>query len=480
MKHDYDMIVLGGGSAGLVAAGMSALLGAKTLLVEQQRLGGDCTWYGCVPSKALIKAAKVAHEMRNADRYGLTPSALEHDFGRVMEHVRAIRQKVYEQADEPPHFERMGVEVTRAEAWFLDPHTVELTKPGGAAQKITSRYFVIATGSRPIHPEFAVPTLSNETIFELTSQPKRLIVLGAGPIGIEMAHAFQRLGSTVTVVAPGRSILPRDEPELTALLKTVLEADGVSFLLGKRVTAAERDHDTLIATLDNGDRLPCDAILAAIGREGNTNNLGLKNAGVATKKKYIAVDNRCRTSQKHIYASGDVTGRYQFTHMAEHMSKVAVTNAILHYPQKLDERCVTWATFADPELAHLGSSEYDLRKRRTKFSVYRFPFGKIDRAVVEVETTGLVKVLADASGKILGASILGARGGEMIAEWALAMRNGVSLKQISDTIHPYPTYMLGNRQAADQRSRELLDSPLLGLLGKLFGYRGVRKGAAAL
>jgi len=480
MKHDYDMIVIGGGSAGLVAAGMSALLGAKTLLVEQQRLGGDCTWYGCVPSKTLIKCAKIAHEMRIADRYGLTPCTQEHDFGRVMEHVRAIRQKVYEQSDAPSHFERMGVEVMQAEAWFLDPHTVELTKPGGAAQKITSRYFVIATGSRPIHPEFTAPTLSNETIFELTSQPKRLIVLGAGPVGIEMAQAFQRLGSAVTVVAPGPSILPRDEPEVSTMLKSAIEADGVSFLLGNRVKAAEKDGDALTAILEDGRKLPCDAILAAIGREANVKSLGLKNAGVSIAKKYITVDHRCRTSQKHIYASGDVTGRYQFTHMAEHMSKVAVSNAILHFPKKLDERHVTWTTFADPELAHLGSSEDDLRKQGTKFSVYRFPFSKIDRAVVECETLGLVKVLADAWGRILSVSILGARGGEMIAEWALAMRNGVRLKQISDTIHPYPTYMLGNRQAADQWNRQRLDSPLLGLLGKVFGYRGVRKGAAAL
>jgi len=251
-------------------------------------------------------------------------------------------------------------------------------------------------------------------------------------------------------------------------------------LLGNRVKAAEKDGDALTAILEDGRKLPCDAILAAIGREANVKSLGLKNAGVSIAKKYITVDHRCRTSQKHIYASGDVTGRYQFTHMAEHMSKVAVSNAILHFPKKLDERHVTWTTFADPELAHLGSSEDDLRKQGTKFSVYRFPFSKIDRAVVECETLGLVKVLADAWGRILSVSILGARGGEMIAEWALAMRNGVRLKQISDTIHPYPTYMLGNRQAADQWNRQRLDSPLLGLLGRVFGYRGVRKGAAAL
>jgi len=476
VKHDYDMIVIGGGAAGLVAAGMSALLGAKTLLVEQRRLGGDCTWYGCVPSKTLIHAAKVAHEMRNAAQYGLTACTPEHDFGRVMEHVRAIRQKIYEQSDAPPNFERMGVEVIQAEARFLDPHTVELVTEGGAAKKVSSSYFVIATGSRPIRPDFAVQTLSNETLFELTSQPKRLLVLGAGPVGVEMAQAFQRLGSAVTVVGPGASILPHDEPELSALLKAALEAEGVSFLLGNRATAGKMENGSITAILDNGSELHCDAILAAIGRESDTKSLGLANAGVATEKGYVTVDNRCRTSQKHIYASGDATGRYQFTHMAEHMSKVAVTNAILRYPKALDERHVTWATFTDPELAHLGSSENDLRKQGTDFSVYRLPFGKIDRAETEDATTGLVKILADKSGKILGASILGAHGGEMIAEWALAMRNGLRLKQISDAIHPYPTYMLGNRQAADQWNTNRLDSPLLGLLGKLLGYRGVRKG----
>jgi len=475
VKHDYDMIVIGGGAAGLVAAGMSALVGAKTLLVEQHRLGGDCTWHGCVPSKALIKAAKVAHEMRNAARYGLSPCTPDHDFGRIMEHLRAIRQRVYEQSDAPPHFERMGVEVIRAAARFLNPHTLEFADSGGAAKKVSSRYFVIATGSRPIRPDFAVPTLNNETLFELTSQPKRLLIMGGGPIGIEMAQAFQRLGSAVTVVATGASILPRDEPELSALLKPMLEAEGISFLLGNRVTAAKMDGQNVVATLQHGGEMQCDAILAAIGRESNTKDLGLSNAGVATEKGNITIDDHCRTSQKHIYASGDVTGRYQFTHMAEHMSKVAVTNAILRYPKKLDERHATWVTFTGPELAHLGSSEADLHKRGTNFSVYQFPFGQIDRAFVEGAASGLLKVLADKKGRILGASILGEHGGEMIAEWALAMRSGVRLKQISDTIHPYPTYMLGNRQTADQWNTKRLNSPFLGLLGKLLGYRGVRK-----
>jgi pyruvate/2-oxoglutarate dehydrogenase complex dihydrolipoamide dehydrogenase (E3) component len=473
MKHDYDMVVIGGGSAGLVAAGMSALLGAKTMLVEQHRLGGDCTWHGCVPSKTLIGIAKIAYR---ANRCRLAKNAPDLDFGQIMEHVRSVRQKVYEHADAPPHFERMGVRVVEASARFLDPHSLELTDAGGALERITSRFFVIATGATPADPGFAVRPLTNETLFELHTRPTRLVVLGAGPVGMEMAQTFRRLGSLVTVVAPGPNVLPRDEPELTAILKKSLEEEGVSFVLGHRGVAAEQGA----VTLDDGRKIFCDAVLAAIGRIPNIKDLALENAGVAATEKGVAVDNRCRTSQKHIYASGDVTGRFQFTHMAEHMSKVAVTNAILRIPKFVDEKHATWATFTDPELARVGASEEEIRHRGTKYSVFRLPFTKIDRAITQGETTGLIKVLAGKSGKILGASILGTHGGEMIAEYALAMRNGVRLQQISDTIHPYPTYMLGNRQAADLWNLKWLDSPLLGVIGRLFGYRGVRKGMSAI
>jgi len=473
------MVVLGGGAAGLTAAGMSALLGAKTMLIEQHRLGGDCTWTGCVPSKTLIGVARIAHRSLTANRQGLSRSTPEFDFARVMEHVRALRQKVYEHADAPPNFERMGIKVVEARARFLDPHSVELTGAAGQ-QRISSRFFVIATGAAAAEPGFAARTLTNETIFELSSRPDRLVVLGAGPVGIEMAQAFHRLGSSVSVVAPGRNILPRDEPELTDLLKKSLEDEGISFVLGHRGTGAEEEGGTFAVTLDDGRKLSCDAVLAAIGRKPNIQNLCLENAGVESTQHGVTVNQRCRTSQKHIYASGDVTGRFQFTHMAEHMSKVAVTNAILRIPKSLDEKHVTWATFSDPELARVGATEDELRTRGAKYSVYRLPFAKIDRAITEGETVGLIKVLAGKSGKILGASILGTHGGEMIAEYAVAMRNGVGLQQLSETIHPYPTYVLGNRQAADQVSLPWLDSPALETLGRLFGYRGVRKGSSAL
>jgi len=480
MAYDYDMIVIGGGAAGLVAAGMSALLGAKTAIIEEHKLGGDCTWAGCIPSKTLLRAAKAAHEMRTAGRFGLIPAAPDVPFSLVMERVRTVRQHVYEDADAPPNMEKLGVEVIVASARFIDPHTVEIRGRSGEGRRVTSRYFVIATGSRPKAPDFAVPCLSNETLFELTSQPKRLLVIGGGPVGTEMAQAFQRLGSSVTVVAPGGHILPRDDPEQAAILQQRLAGEGVSCILGRKVEALDRDADGLIAKVDDGRLVRCDAALAAIGRQPNVTNLGLENAGVIVGKKGVEVDNHCRTSQKHIYACGDVTGRYQFTHMAEHMSKTAVTNAILRWPAKLDDKHVVWCTFTEPELARLGESEEDLRKRQAKCSVYRFPFTKLDRAITEGETTGEVKVFADSSGRILGASILGVNAGEMIAGYALAMRNGLRLAQISGTIHPYPTYVLGNRRAADQWYTKQLDSPLLGLLGRVFGYRGQRKGSAAL
>lgn len=475
MAYEYDMIVIGGGAAGLVASGMSALLGAKTALIEEHRLGGDCTWTGCIPSKALLRAASVAHQIRTADRYGLFSSSPQFDFSRVMQHVRCIRGHVYQEADAPPNLEKLGVIFIPGRARFIDPHTVELKSAASQTTRLSSRYFVIATGSRPRMPDFEAPLLNNENIFELEKQPRRLLVLGAGPVGIEMAQAFRRLGSEVTVVAPGKGILEKDEPELTGSLQQALAHEGVLFRLGHKVKQAVPRNGAISAMFDDGTTVSFDAVLAAIGRQPIVEGLGLEAAGVVMEETGIRIDRRCRTSQKHIYAAGDVAGRFLFTHMAEHMSKVAVTNAILHLPMSLDEDHVAWCTFTQPELARVGASEDEVRKRGLKYSVYRFPFTKLDRAITESETTGLVKVIARSGGRILGVSILGANAGEMIAEWAVAMKKGLKVKHVADTIHPYPTYVLGNRRAADQWYTRQLNSPLLDMLGVLFCYRGVRK-----
>ncbi len=479
MAFDYDMLVIGAGAAGLTAAGMSALLGAKTALIEQHRLGGDCTWNGCIPSKTLLHAARVAHTMRTAGSAGLTAASPAVDFPSVMTHVRNVRQHVYEDADAPRHFEKMAVEVIAAQARFLDDHTLELSS-AAHTRRVTSRFFVISTGSRPKDPGFSVPSLNNESLFELTAQPARLLVLGGGPIGVEMSQAFVRLGSEVELVHPGEEILARDDRQLAGILRQRLSGEGIRFHMGRRVTEVAKTSTGLSARLDNGAEIACDALLSAIGREPNVDSLGLEQAGVAVNPRGIVVDNRCRTSRRHIYASGDVTGRYQFTHMAEHMSKVAVTNAILRFPQKLDEKGVTWCTFTSPELAQVGRTEESLRASGEKYSAWCFPFSKLDRAITEGETTGMVKVLSGPSKRVLGASILGACAGEMIAGFALAMRGGLPFAKIASTILPYPTYALGNRRAVDKMSAKQLDSPLLGWLGKILRYRGERRGSAAL
>ncbi len=479
MSYEYDMVVIGGGAAGLTASGMAAVFGAKTALIEAKKLGGDCTWHGCVPSKSLLHAAKVAHAMRTAGSLGLSAADPQHDLAQVMAKVHAIREHIYQDADAPPQFEKLGVEVIEGRASFRDSHTIEVAS-SNSARSLTSRYFVIATGSTPRTPEVpgweSANVLNNESIFELKQLPRHLVILGAGPIGIEMAQAFRRLGSEVTVVNRSPGILKRDDSELSVMLMEHLRAEGIRFVFG---TVAARIEQQAVH-LENGEVLEADAILAAAGRKPGVDGLNLGAAGVQTNEKGIVVDQRCRSSVKHIYAAGDVAGRYLFTHFAEHMAKTAVTNAILHVPAKLDERNMTWTTFTDPELAHVGRREEDLQREGVKHSVFRFPYTQLDRAITESSTTGMVKVMANNWGRVLGVSILGVSAGEMIGEYALAVRNSVRLDKISATIHPYPTYALGNRRAADLYMMAKLTPTMVRWLQRIFRLRGDTRGVAAL
>lgn len=486
MQYDYDMVVVGGGAAGLTAAGVSVSLGAKTALVEAHRLGGDCTWTGCVPSKTLLKAAQVAHLIRTADRYGLRSGTPAFDFSEVMRHVHQTQQHIYEHADAPPIFERLGVEVIPARAKFTDRHRLELETAEGSRSRISARYVVIATGSEPAVPPIEgladVPYLTNETIFSLAELPRRLVVAGAGPIGLEMAQAFRRFGSEVTVIDMMDTVLPADDRELTAQLRESLAAEGLRFVLEATLKKVERNSGGVRVTAETASGPTAaegDALLLSLGRKPNVRSLNLEAAGVAFDRAGVRVDKHCRTSAGNIFACGDVAGRFQFTHMAEHMAKVAVSNALLHLPLSVDWKHVTWCTYTDPELAHVGATEEELRERRTRYEVYRFPFSKLDRAVTDNQTTGLVKLLAASfSGKIYGASILGAHAGEMIGELALAVRNGVALRRIADTIHPYPTYVLGNRRAADLWYIRKQSPALVRWIQRIFGYRGPVLGAA--
>jgi len=441
MSPEFDLAVIGGGAAGLAAARLSARLGARTALIEANRVGGVSNWTGCVPSKALLKAAQVAHMMRSSARYGVAAQEPVVDFPAVMRRVRAICEEVRPEED-------ARIRVFPARARFVDARTLRLS----TEQQITSRYFIVAAGSRPLIPKVEgidkVSYFTNESLFEMERFPRRLLVAGAGPEGVEMAQAFRRFGSAVTLIDSEHRILGRDDAELSYLLEGVLRDEGIDIRFGATI---EKLEGNVAATLSTGGRLEVDAVLFAIGRQVNVADLDLRAAGIRVTEYGVSVDEHCRTAVKHIYAAGDVTGRHQFTHMAEHMAAVAVKNALLGARAKIEGGSVTWCTYSDPELAHVGASEDQLKNRGVRYEVYKLPYSGVDRAVCESESTGLIKVFATRrQGMILGATILGARAGEMIGEFALTVKNRLALGEIAATIHPYPTYGGGVRRVADQ------------------------------
>jgi len=479
-KYDYDAIVIGGGAAGLTASGIAANFGAKTMMVERNRLGGDCTWTGCVPSKILLKAGKVAQQIREAGKYGLIDQDPEINFKKVIEHLHQRRQEIYEDADRPEIYEEMGVEVVGGKAHFISEHEIEIIDEGKNKRTVSSRYFFICAGSSPFIPPIEgidnVPYLTTESLFEIKDLPQELIILGAGPIGTEMAQAMSRLGAKVTVIDIADRILLKDDAELAGMLQSTLEAEGIRYVLNADVQGVKQEDGKLMVDVsagDSHDHIIGDKLLVATGRRANVDKLGLDEAGIKYSAKGIDINNKCQTNQSHIYACGDVTGRYQLTHMSEHMAKVATTNALLKYRMKIDASNVPWVTYTDPELGHVGATRKQLKNDDTNFETYRFPYSKIDRALTDSEGEGLIKIYAKKwSGRILGVDILGARAGELLSEYALAMKNGLSLRNIADTIHPYPSYGLGARRAADQWYIKNQSEWQVKLIKKVFGYHG--------
>lgn len=481
--YDVDLLVLGAGAAGLTAAGTAANLGAKTMMVERDRLGGDCTWTGCVPSKTLLHAAALrAHARDFAERFARggadAPAA---DFGAVMGDVHRTRQEVYHDADRPEIFEAYGVEVVSGEARFLGSRWARVALADGGTRDVSFRMAVVCTGGRAAPPPIPgldeTPHLTNETLFELDRQPDHLVVIGAGSIGCEMGQAFRRLGSRVTVIDRADRVLGRDDADHAAILQRVLEREGVRFVLGadvERVEGAGGAVTVHVAAGGERQRVEGDALLVATGRRPNIEGLGLDEVGIAYTKKGITVDDRCRTSLRHVWAAGDCTGEYQLTHMSEHMAKQAVTNAVLKIPATIDRDGLTWTTFTTPEVAQVGKTERELREAGKSFVTYRFPYTKVDRAVTEHAEDGHIKVHTTRwRGKILGASVVGERAGELISIYGVAMKGGVSLREVSDTIFPYPTYGLGARRAADQYYVQKQFPRAVGAVKRVFGYRGL-------
>ena len=481
MPYDVDVVVLGGGAAGLTASGTCANLGMRTLLVERHRLGGDCTWTGCVPSKALLHAAQLRAAAGAYRRFSQSDADVAApDFAAIMESIHAVRQEIYEDADAPENLTRFGIDVVSGDARFVDAHTVEIADESGDTRRVSFRKAILCTGGRAAPPPIdgldETPYLTNETLFEIDRQPEHLVIVGGGPIGCEMGQAFARLGSRVTIVDRADRLLGRDDADHARILQGVLEADGVALALGADVEKAEATDGGVRLTLSvDGETRPLegDRLLIATGRTPNIETLGLEAAGVAFTAKGIGVDEACRTNQRHIFAAGDCTGEYALTHMSEHMGKTAATNAALGFGAKIDRRGLTWTTFTSPEVAQLGKTADELADDGTRFVTYTFPYTKVDRAVTEHAETGQIKLHATKwTGKILGASIVGERAGEVASVYAVAMKGGVSVKTISDTIFAYPTYGLAARRAADQYYVQKQYPLAIEAIKRVFRYRG--------
>lgn len=473
-KTDYDLCVIGGGAAGLVAAAGGAALGAKVALVEKHRLGGDCLWHGCVPSKALLHSARVAQTLRTAQRAGLDPVEPEIDLARVMERVRAVIRSL-EPNDSPERFRGLGVEVLFGAGRFTAPDRFELE-----GRAIAAKRYVLATGSRAALPPIAgldrVPYLTNETLFDLRAAVPHLIVVGGGPIGVEMAQAFRRLGSTVDLVEAGPGILPREDEDMAALVRQSLEADGVRFHCQQRILSAEgaagavRLH--LASEGEEDKHLQGSHLLIAAGRRPNLENLGLQAAGVAVENGRLKLDARLRTTNKRIYACGDVAGPYLFTHMAEYQAGIVLRNALFHWPARCNPLAVPWCTFTEPELARVGLSESEAVRHGLPHRVYSFDFAHIDRAVADDAGAGRAKLVVAPNGKLLGATLCGPHAGELIHEYVLALANGMQASDLAGAIHIYPTLAQINRRVAELHLKTQLTAGRRRWLQRLFGLRG--------
>jgi len=442
MARRHDLIIIGGGVGGLVVASVAGQLGLDVVMVERApRLGGDCLHYGCVPSKTLIRSAGVAQLARRGREFGLDVTLGEVDLGRITDRVAEVVARIQEH-DDPQRFRDHGVDVRFGEARFVDPHTVDV---GG--ESLRARRFVLATGSGPALPDVeglaTVGYLTNESLFSERALPRRLLVLGAGPVGVELSQALQRLGSEVTLLDMGDQILPRDDAELTGELTGLLEREGVDVHLGTCAVRASRARDgAKTVEARRGDRtlsFEADEILIATGRRANVEGLNLEAAGVElTDDATIRVDSRLRTSARHIFACGDCAGPFPFTHVAEYQAGVIIANVAFRLPRRVDYRAVPWVTYTDPELAHVGLTAMEALQRNIPAEVARFRFRDIDRALAEGSEDGLVKLVVH-RGRIIGGSILGPHAGELIHEVGLAIDNRIPLRRLATAVHAYPT-----------------------------------------
>ncbi|MDQ0381433.1 dihydrolipoyl dehydrogenase family protein [Amycolatopsis thermophila] len=459
-----DLVIVGGGTAGIIAAKTAGGLGARVVLVERDRTGGDCLWTGCVPSKSLIAAAHTAHRMRRAGRFGITPVEPRVDFAAVMAQVRHAIERI-EPVDSPASLSGAGARVISGTAVFTGPDEVRVE-----GRPLRFRHALIATGSTPALPPVPglteVDPLTSDSVWDLTRLPARLAVLGGGPVGCELGQAFARLGAEVTIIEAAERLVPREEPRAAIALSATLSADGIRVLTSTTVTKAARQADGTQLELTGGDRtqtIDVDRVLVATRRRPRTDGLGLEQAGVHLDERgHVAVDAKLRTSNHRIYAAGDVTGAPAFTHVAGVHGSMAATNALLAPVRRIDHDKIPWVTFTDPEIAHVGLTEDRARRRHgdaVRVRVLRHE--NVDRAIVEDDTDGFTHVVLDAKGRVLGATIVAPRAGEMIAELTGLLARGGRLRDLASVIHPYPAWTDGVWNAAVIESSEALRAPVM-------------------
>ena len=450
--YDYDIGILGGGAAGLTIASGAAQFGAKTLLIEKEKsLGGDCLHFGCVPSKTLIKTANVYHLMKHAGRYGLPHLDLTTvDFREVAKRIQSVIS-VIEEHDSKERFCSLGARVEFGSARFMDEHAVLLN--GGI---YSAKNWVIATGSSPAVPPIegidTTPYITNKEIFSLESLPKSLIAIGGGPVSIEMAQAFSRLGTKVTVVELGDQILGAEDRDMAEQLMNILVSGGITFHVSSSILRVRDLGNEKEVVVKNGGgntvSLKAETILIATGRQANLQGLGLEDIPVGFDRKGLKVDSRLRTNHKHIFAAGDTTGAYQFTHAAGYEGGIVLSNAILHLPRKADYTNLPWCTFTDPELASIGRNEKRAAAAGIPYSVWTEEFKSNDRSLAEGEEAGRIKLLLDERERPIGVQILGPHAGELVSEWVAVMNGKVKLSTLAAAVHPYPTLGEINKKVA--------------------------------
>jgi pyruvate/2-oxoglutarate dehydrogenase complex dihydrolipoamide dehydrogenase (E3) component len=482
-RFDRNLVVIGAGAAGLVSSYIAATVKARVTLVEASKMGGDCLNYGCVPSKALIKSARLAHQMRNADAYGLTGTEPGFSFRAVMARVHDII-KTIEPADSVERYTGMGVDVVKGYATIIDPWTVEIAAEGGGTQRLTTRSIIIAAGAAPIVPD--LPGLEEagyvtsdtlwETFAEMDAMPRRIAVLGGGPIGCELGQAFARLGAEVTQIEQGDRLLPREDADVSALAAEALTASGVTVLTGATALRCESGAagKRIIVTTADGERaISYDALIVAVGRKARLSGYGLEQLGIATGRT-VETDAYLATLYPNIYACGDVAGPYQYTHVAAHQAWYASVNALFGQFRrfKADYRVIPAVTFLDPEIARVGLNEQEALEKGIAHEVTRFALDHLDRAVTESARTGFVKVLtAPGKDRILGVTIAGEHAGEIIAEYVLAMKQGIGLNKILGTIHSYPTMAEANKYAAGEWKKARKPEALLRWVERYHDWR---------